>query len=72
MAKEDTWGDEIALYALAQVYNVEVGVISTLKNTCELLTPFTEKGKPVARLFIGSIENHHYVSSRPMVDLRHN
>jgi hypothetical protein len=70
MANEHTWGDEIVLYALAQVYNLEVCVISSLKNSCELLIPDSEKGKPVARIFIGSIENRHFVSTRPMAELR--
>jgi len=70
MKKNNAWGDEIVLYALVVVYNVEVGVISTLKNNCELLEPPSENAPPVGRLFIGSINNKHFVSTRVMKKFR--
>jgi len=66
MKKNNAWGDEIVLYALVVVYNVEVGVISTLKNNCELLEPPSENAPPIGRLFIGSIKDKHFVSTRVM------
>ena len=64
MSDKDEWGDELTLYALLSVYNVEVGVISSMKNSCELIPPPTEKA--VARIFIGSIKDIHFVSTRPI------
>ena len=66
MKKDNAWGDEIVLYALVVIYNVEVGVISTLKNNCELLEPPSENAPPIGRLFIGSIKDKHFVSTRVM------
>ena len=64
MSNPNEWGDEITLYALVAVYNVEVGLISSMKNSCELILP--PSNNAVARIFIGSIKGRHFVSTRPI------
>lgn len=70
MKKPLEWGDEISLLALCGLYNVETYVIATSLTHAQPIKPpsWTDSTQRQlrGRLFIGSITDRHYVSTRPL------
>jgi hypothetical protein len=70
MKKPLEWGDEISLLALCGLYNVETYVIATSLTHAQPIKPpsWTDSTQRQlrGRLFIGSITDRHYVSTRPI------